>query len=404
MSFKATLHPGNGSRYWIHGTVARRFYRLPLGTANFGAASKAVNRIEGALAEGANSALWPELKRNLPARTFETLAAIAHYREAAPAKVATWKDLEAAFAVWMHRKILLGKLAESTRERYQQTLRAFNAFLVERGVSELPAMNVTFFEDFKVWRLERIREKKFSRGGRGLVLDVAILHKVFAVGMDRELVTKNPVKFEGRPGAEPERGAQTFTGTELAKLRQSAGKDLLAYLLLRWTGFRGSDVVALTWGELDFENREIKRLTQKRKKTVTLPIPQELLFALEAERDRRLPSAGDRVLLNPLTGAPMTRPRLYQRMLALGLRAGVANAHPHRYRDSYAVNLMVGGASLYEVAKLLGDTAAMVEKHYLDFVSEMRDKARRILDGGEGLEKIHCSKITRSDDSATWKN
>jgi hypothetical protein len=63
----------------------------------------------------------------------------------------------------MRRKILLGKLAESTRKRYQQTLRAFNAFLVERGVSELPAMNVTFFEDFKVWRLERIREKKFSR-------------------------------------------------------------------------------------------------------------------------------------------------------------------------------------------------------------------------------------------------
>jgi integrase len=143
--------------------------------------------------------------------------------------------------------------------------------------------------------------------------------------MDRELVTKNPVKFEGRPGAEPERGAQTFTGVELAKLRQSAGDDLLAYLLLRWTGFRGSDVVALTWGELDFENREIKRLTQKRKKTVTLPIPQELLFALEAERDRRLPSAGDRVLLNPSTGAPMTRPRLYQRMLAFGLRAGVAD-------------------------------------------------------------------------------
>jgi integrase len=45
-------------------------------------------------------------------------------------------------------------------------------------------------------------------------------------------------------------------------MRQHAGEDLLAFLLLRHTGFRGSDAVQLTWAEVRFDTREIERLTQ----------------------------------------------------------------------------------------------------------------------------------------------
>ena len=92
----------------------------------------------------------------------------------------------------------------------------------------------------------------------------------------------------------------------------------------------------------------------------------------------------------------MTRPRLYGRMLALGKRAGVPDAHPHRYRDTFAVDMLARGASPYDVAKLLGDTVATVEKHYAPFVKELRDRARRIMENGEGLEKTDCTKIAQS--------
>jgi integrase len=87
---------------------------------------------------------------------------------------------------------------------------------------------------------------------------------------------------------------------------------------------------------------------------------------------------------------------IYQRMLALGKRAGVPDAHPHRYRDTLAVDLLAKGANPYDVAKLLGDTVATVEKHYAPFVKELRDRARRIMENGEGLEKTDCTIITRS--------
>jgi integrase len=387
-------------RYWIHGTVAGRFLRLPLGTSNKDAASKTVNRVERALAEGDSSSLWPELKTLLPHRTFAVLADIARYREPEPEAPApqapTWKDLENAFTTKMQQRIFLGKMAESTRARYLQTLRVFKLFLDENGASNLSAINRPFIEKFKVWRLAKIQEKKFSRGGRGLALDIAILHRVFAVAAEAELITKNPVTLEGKPGDSPENGAQPFRGEQLTKLRQAAGDDLLALLLLRWTGLRGSDAVRLVWDEIDFESREINRLTQKRKTRVIVPIPQELFFALEVERDRRSPQGNERILLNPRTGTAMTRPRLYERMIALGKRTGVSDAHPRRFRDTFAVDLLARGGTPYDVAKQLGDTVATVEKHYAPYVRELRERVRSLMENGEGLEKINCTNIAQS--------
>jgi integrase len=64
------------------------------------------------------------------------------------------------------------------------------------------------------------------------------------------------------------------------------------------------------WEEIDWESREIDRVTQKRRKRVLVPIHQQLLFALETERERRNPLPDDRVLLNPRSANPkLTRGR-----------------------------------------------------------------------------------------------
>lgn len=118
-----------------------------------------------------------------------------------------------------------------------------------------------------------------------------------------------------------------------------------------------------------------------------LIIHQELLFALDTERERRKPLPDDSVLLNPRTAKALTRPRLYERILALGRRAGVNRAHPHRFRDTFAVDTLARGASPYDVAKLLGDTVDTIEKHYAPFVRELRERGRGIMEDGEGLEK-----------------
>ncbi len=131
------------------------------------------------------------------------------------------------------------------------------------------------------------------------------------------------------------------------------GEDLLIFLLLRWTGLRGSDAVKLTWQEVSFESKEIERVTQKWRKKVVLPINLELLFALEAEHAQRKPEPKDRGLINPSTNRPLTRPGLYRRIQALGKRAGVQDAPPHRFRDTLAVDMLSRGASLYDGRRYL---------------------------------------------------
>ena len=50
------------------------------------------------------------------------------------------------------------------------------------------------------------------------------------------------------------------------------------------------------------------------------------------------------------------------------------------------MDMLAREASPYDVAKLLGDTVETVEKHYAPFVRELRERARRIMETGEGLE------------------
>jgi integrase len=371
------------------GSGERQRFRLSLGTMHGDTANTLVAKIDQALAEGPTSTKWNDLRVVLPPETFAELAAIVGHIAKSEAPKHTWSDLAAKFSAWTQQRVALDKMRNSTRERYAQTSKAFGDFLKSRAVVNLNDVTRALVEDFKGWQLARVVAKKQSRGGRGIVLDAAILHRIFGYAVESDLIVKNPVRMEGRPGDDPERGAQPFKTAELTKLREAAAAtDMLAFLVLRWTGLRGSDAVGLRWEEIDWETREINRLTLKRRKRVLLPIHQELFFALESERDRRNPQPEDRVLLNPTNGKPLTRPRLYERILGIGRRAGIQNANPHRFRDTFAVDLLCRGASPYDVAKLLGDVVATVEKHYAPFVRELRERARQIMETGIGLEQL----------------
>jgi integrase len=374
-----------GTKFYADLNCDGRRIRGPLKTRSSDVARRLVHRLELAIAEGQDSPFWVELQTLLPGSTYK---AFTKYAGLKPPQLPTWEDLTAAYKVFREQRIKLGKFAASTSARYEITLEQFGQFLKEENISLLQDINKSDVERFKVRRVDIINKKKFSRGATGLILDVAILHRCFWFGVENEMIIKNPVRMEGRPGASSgDRGAQPFDAAELTKLREHAGDDLLAFLVLRWTGLRGGDAVALTWQEVKFDRKEIERVTQKRGKKVILPMPVELLFALENEFQRVKPQLTDRVLLNPTTSASMTRPRLYERMLALGKRAGVPQAHPHRFRDSLAVYMLARGASPYDVAKMLGDTINTIEQHYSPFVPELRERVRTLLNSDEILEK-----------------
>ena len=274
-----------GKRYRLEGRVGSRRVRFSLGTRNQDAAVLLANKIERALVDGRGSKLWGELVTLLPSSTFQRLCGVVGFtpRTEAP----TWEALIRSFTARTEHLIARGKFRVVTWKRYERTLSFLSTFLRERQIVELKDITPRVVEEFKTVRLEGILAKKHARGGGGLDLELAILHRVFAHAIECEMVERNPVKVERRH--HPERGAQPFSADELPRLRGSAGQDLLMYLLLRHSGLRASDAADLRWREVDSQERCLTRLTQKRSKPVWIPLHPELAFALETERDRRRP-------------------------------------------------------------------------------------------------------------------
>lgn len=367
--------------------------RGSLGTDNRDAAERLKQRLEIALSEGRRSTLWQELDSMLPHPTFVRFANFIGVQQA---PVSTWTEFRNLFEAHMNQKLGLGELSDKTVRRYRGSLDEFELFLTERKIKMLQHIDKSLADDFRAWRLKRIKPRKGSDGKSTLFLDVAALHHVFAIATEKGLIQQNPFKLTGTK-YNPNRSAKPFTKDELRAMRNHAGDDLFLFLLLRWTGFRRSDGALLQWQEVFMNRKEIEHVCEKNGKQVILPIHSELLKALETERQRRRPEVGETVLTKQdatvgmldfgvrFPGDPLSAEELYRRVVALGKRGGV-HAYPHRFRSTFAVDLLLRDLDVFTVAKLLGDTVDIVVKHYLPFVRELRDRARVFLDNNSGLE------------------
>jgi integrase len=411
--------------YSVVGSVDRQPIRLSLGTEEKNAAIRRVKKLETACAEGPTSTLWLELEESLPLKTFKFFADRIGYIRSTPTRAArpTWANLCDAFELEMERLAENKRrgatkqtISENTCKRYRQVIRHFSAFLGDVNTL-LSTINKSTIEMFKVARQKSIQNLKQARGGSSIALDIAILHRVFKFAVEKELMAQKPIdlKNESKPGANPQNGARDFTAEELGKLREAAdlvndggkirkrrtewekklregtGGDLFIFLVLRWTGLRGSDAVGLRWKDIHFDrgtNGEIQVLTQKRSKVAIIPLSTELKVALEEAHSKRKPRPDDPVLLNPENGEPfLSRKRLYERCKAMGVRAGVKRVTPHCFRDTFACDMLARGVDIYDVAKMLADTVDTVERHYAQFVPAARDAVQTRMDTGVGIEE-----------------
>lgn len=160
------------------------------------------------------------MKATLPEKTCRKFADYAGVQEK---QLPAWTDLLQSFDAHLKQRIDLGKFRSSTADRYWVTLREFEVFFSERKITLLQDITKPVVEAFKVWRTARIKKKKFSRKATSLVLDAAILHRIFSFVVENEMVLKNRVKMEGRPGDNLGCGAEPFALEEIPRLREAAG-------------------------------------------------------------------------------------------------------------------------------------------------------------------------------------
>src|SRR5271154_967724 len=123
-----------GLKQHLDGYIGGKRFRVSLGTANEARAADLRRNIENTILRGNDSQFWPELRRVLPPQSFRALAQLTGYQEPIAATPLLWKELRAAHALRLRQQIALGKMAESTRQRYEHTVKSFEDFLKEGGV------------------------------------------------------------------------------------------------------------------------------------------------------------------------------------------------------------------------------------------------------------------------------
>ena len=132
-------------------------------------------------------------------------------------------------------------------------------------------------------------------------------------------------------------------------------------LLLRYTALRIADVALLARDRV--RDGQINVRTMKTGHCVWLPVHPELQAALDV---LPAPRGGDNgYFFWSGNGAKESMVRAAERTLtAVFAAAGVEHAHAHRFRHTLATELLEQGWTYEDVAEVLGNSAAIVRKHY----------------------------------------
>jgi integrase len=184
-----------------------------------------------------------------------------------------------------------------------------------------------------------------------------------------------------KPSKVTHRPTLPFSDDEVDRLLKAA-QEMVAFgrygpriepmiLLLRYSGFRMQDAACL----------ERKRLTgdkvflyqQKTGTPVYCPLPKDVATKLTA-----IENDNERYFFYDGTSQPESMVKSWDRVFKkVGETADppVANCHPHRFRDTFAVSLLLKGVSLESVSKLLGHSSIKVtERHYAPWVKARQDQ------------------------------
>ena len=362
--------------YRLVGRYGTTRLRLSLGTGNGAWAEKVKNQIHICLLGGPNCEGWGDLQKKLPRSAFEKLAALAGYESRPGKKDPTWEELLKLYDANCAQRIARNDMRASSKLRFDFSLREFSRFLSEQGIEKLRDIKPAVIEEWKAWHTKRTANTKQATNGVGLIGDVGAVHRVFQFGMGLEYdwVMKNPVKTVRRKKGAP----NPYDNQELENMFKVAGEHRFTLLVLLHTGLRANDAAHLQWKHINFKERFIEIITQKRSKSASIPLSPQLHFELESERDRRQALPDETVLLN-CQGRAMSSGKYLQSTVVrlIGQAAGVKKPKAHRFRHTFVSRMMANGATYADVGKMIGDSAETVETFYAGLSPAWKERLRK---------------------------
>jgi len=287
------------------------------------------------------------------------------------------KRIEIGEAIELYLRSKSG-LEPGTLRNYRRTLHLFHEISLACGLKYIDQAGVETVDAF--------REKRSTLSPLSWSKELQILRGFFHFAVDRDWLLKNPAKLVAQPRNLKPAPKEPYTQEEIIRILaacDSFGRNSYErlraramVLLLRYTALRISDVALLERARI--RNGRIHVRTQKRGEPVLLDVAPELAKALDSLPE---PKGGNgRFFFWSGNGDKRAAIRGATRTLATVFeRSGVLNAHPHRFRHTLATEMLECGGSEEDVAVVLGNSAAIVRKHYGLFSVKRQERIQNLL-------------------------
>ncbi|MBZ5635426.1 MAG: tyrosine-type recombinase/integrase [Acidobacteriia bacterium] len=246
-------------------------------------------------------------------------------------------------------------------------------FCRDRGIVTLAQLSVPLLAEHAA---------SWTCGPRHRSKRIQVLRRFFQFCMVAEWLEKNPALGlehpRGRATTVPPK--QPFDAQYLpeegpewkATLQQVQDHPkLLAFtLLMRRAGLRISDAVTFHPNRL-MADGSILLYMSKTHEPVSVPVHPQLRSALDAIE----PNAAGYYFWSGESAIATATDNWRRRLSQVFKNAGIEGGHPHRFRDTFAVDLLLRGVPLDQVSILLGHSSVKVtERHYLAFVAARREQ------------------------------
>lgn len=189
---------------------------------------------------------------------------------------------------------------------------------------------------------------------------------------NEELIGNNPCKNISKIKV-PEEVRIPFSNADLARIYEACDtpRDLALVHFLRATGCRIEETCALNRDDIDFQNSECI-VFGKGAKERTVFLDSVAIMYLKRYLDTRTDSH-DALFVGK--GSPRMTPGGIRKMMkVMEQKCGVCDIHPHRFRRTFATNLIDRGMPLQEVSKLMGHSNIATTMKYV-YQSKAKIKA-----------------------------
>ena len=260
-------------------------------------------------------------------------------------------------------------LSDGYKKRLGVIFRHFERYFKTERITSISQVDYALLDNYVT---ERINSDGIS--GKTANMEIDLFKNLFDFAVKHKYLMENPASDLKRKKTKKTK-PRYFSNEEIELLLENAGAYEAFFMVLLHTGLRASDAGNLRWSDIDFDRGFIRVTTQKTDESITIPINETL--------EKHLLDYGtDSSKLFPELDSDSKRQKVRKYIQSVLRKAEYEwkRAGCHTFRHTFASHLVINGASIYDVQKLLGHKSIIMTQVYAHLSENATRRAVDLID------------------------